>query len=363
MIRIKPVYALACVGLALAAISAWVLNEQGSAQPPLFAPPSNPYANGIYALGMVESLQNQGADIALNPQVSATVTKVLVREGQVVHAGEPLLQLDDRVQRATAEQLSAQTEAAVSALAELHAQPRPETLTIAAAQVDNAAATHKSAADTLAKQEQAFAIDPRSVSRDTLDTARNAEAIAATALKVAQRNYALIHAGAWSYDIVNQQHLVEVAAKARDAARVQLGNYVLRMPEDGIVLAINATVGSYASPQGVFDPRTQAVLPVATVGTPQARMQVRAYVDEILVPRLARSGQIVAVMTPRGTTQHIPLRFERVQPYVSPKIELSDQRQERVDVRVLPVVFSFDRPRDLPIYAGQQVDIYIGGGK
>ena len=179
MIRIKPVYALACAGVALAVVSTWLMNEQGTAQPPLFAPASNPYGNGIYANGMIESLQNQGQDIALNPQVSAQVTKVLVHEGDTVHPGQPLMQLDDSVQRAATAQLAAQADATHGALAEPRAQPRPETLAIAVAQADNAAATHKSAADTLAKQEQSYRLDQRSISKDTLDTARNAEAIAA----------------------------------------------------------------------------------------------------------------------------------------------------------------------------------------
>ena len=46
----------------------------------------------------------------------------------------------------------------------------------------------------------------------------------------------------------------------------------------------------------------------------------------------------------------MPLTFVRVQPYVSPKIELSDQRQERVDVRVLPVLFEFTPPPHVAVY-------------
>ena len=276
MIRIKPVYALAAAGVVLAGVSAWLLNEQGAPQPPLFTPAANPYATGIYANGMIESLQNQGADIALNPQVSGQVSRVLVHEGQAVRAGQPLMQLDDSIQRATTAQL--------------------------AAQVANAAAVLKNAHDSHAKLERAFQIDPRAVSPDQLDTARDAEAIAATALKA--------------------------AAKSRDTGRVLLGKYQLRAPVDGLVLALTATQGSYASPQGVYDPRTQAVLPVATIGTPQGRMQVRAYVDEILVPRLPAAEHMTAVMSVHGSSRRIPLHFERLQPYVSPKIELSDQRQE-----------------------------------
>jgi len=44
---------------------------------------------------------------------------------------------------------------------------------------------------------------------------------------------------------------------------------------------------------------------------------------------------------------------------VTPKIELSSQRTERVDVRVLPVIFSFEPSKDVPVFPGQLVDVYI----
>jgi HlyD family secretion protein len=64
-------------------------------------------------------------------------------------------------------------------------------------------------------------------------------------------------------------------------------------------------------------------------------------------------------MSIRGTDIKVPLEFVRVQPYVSPKIELSNEKQEQVDLRVLPVIFRFEK-KDAPVYPGQQVDVYIG---
>ena len=96
------------------------------------------------------------------------------------------------------------------------------------------------------------------------------------------------------------------------------------------------------------------------MGAPQTQLQVRTFVDEILVDRLPEPANMEAQMFIRGTDAHIPLRFVRIQPYVSPKIELSDQRQERVDVRVLPVIFRFEKPEKLALYPGQLVDVYIG---
>ena len=66
----------------------------------------------------------------------------------------------------------------------------------------------------------------------------------------------------------------------------------------------------------------------------------------------------VAQMQIEGSEVKIPLEFVRVQPFVSPKIELSNQRQERVDLRVLPVIFRFEK-KDAPVYPGQLVDVYI----
>ncbi len=49
-----------------------------------------------------------------------------------------------------------------------------------------------------------------------------------------------------------------------------------------------------------------------------------------------------------------------LQPYVTPKIELSDQRQERLDLRVLPVIFRFKPSAATAVYPGQLVDVFIG---
>ncbi len=96
------------------------------------------------------------------------------------------------------------------------------------------------------------------------------------------------------------------------------------------------------------------------MGDTQNYIGVRCYVDEILVHRLPQSSQMHARMSIRGTNINIPLEFVREQPYVGPKIELSNQRTERVDVRVLPVIFRFAKPKDITLYPGQLVDVYIG---
>jgi HlyD family secretion protein len=100
--------------------------------------------------------------------------------------------------------------------------------------------------------------------------------------------------------------------------------------------------------------------PVLVLGTSQVRLNVRCYVDEILVPRLPDTAKIKAQMSIRGSNVKVPLTFVRMQPLISPKIELSDQRLERVDVRVLPLIFRISDTGKLNLYPGQLVDVYIG---
>src|SRR5262245_59108237 len=87
-------------------------------------------------------------------------------------------------------------------------------------------------------------------------------------------------------------------------------------------------------------------------------LQVRADVDEQNAPRL-QPGQTATAYIKGDTTQPIELRFVRVEPYVVPKVSLTGASTERVDTRVLQVIYSFERPADRPVYVGQQVDLFV----
>ncbi|HVN86131.1 MAG TPA: biotin/lipoyl-binding protein [Candidatus Binatia bacterium] len=358
--RTRLLFLLSAAGLLAGLLSAAFFALHAQPNTPAFRPPSNPYERGVYANGIVESEQASGANVNVYPEVAGTVTEIAAGEGQRVSRGTPLVQIEDSVQRATAEQLRAQATAAVAVVEELRAQPRPETLEVAASQVRAAEATLRTASDQLAKQRASYTADPRSVSRATLDDATNAVRVARANLGVARRQFDLVKAGAWIYDIRNEEAQAAALAKAAAASEALLGKYTIRAPVDGTVLSINATVGSYISSQGTVDPYTQSAVPIVVMGLQSERLAVRAFIDEILIPKLlGKSNRLQAVMYVRGTDVHIPLAFVRVQPYVSPKIELSNARTERVDLRVLPVIFRFERPANLPLYPGQLVDVYV----
>jgi HlyD family secretion protein len=348
------------MGILAGLLSAYLYGVEKKPLPPVFQPAPNPYERGIYANGIIESYQSNGANINIYPEVSGRIMRILVAEGDSVRRGIPLMMMDDSVQKATTEQQKSQAEAALALLEELRAQPRKEVLGVTIAQVELAKANLKTSQDQLDKQKMSYDLDPKSVSQDALDNATNAVKVAQANLDVSQKQYELTQAGAWIYDIRNQENQYNALSKAFMASSALLDKYTIKAPVDGVVLSINGTVGSYISSQGTYNTYTQGFDPILVMGRSETYLNVRCYIDEILIPRLPQPSQMKAQMFIRGTNISIPLEYMRVQPYVTPKIELSNQRTERVDVRVLPIIFKFKRPPNVNLYPGQLVDVYIG---
>jgi HlyD family secretion protein len=351
---------LVVVGALGALVSAFVSAAPHKPLAPYFNPAPNPYAEGVYARGIVESYQSNGANINLYPEVAGSVVRLLVAEGQTVTKGTPLVQIEDSIQRATVEQLRSQAEAAQALLEELHAEPRRENLQVAAAQSAVAQAGLKTAQDALDKQQASYALSPESVSRDVLDNAINARKVAGANLAMVTRQYELTRAGAWVFDVRNQEKQAEALVRAYAASNALLAKYTIRAPTNGTVMSVGAVVGGYVSPRGVYDTYTQGFDPIVVMGTPNGTLGVRCYVDEILLSRLPPIDKLAGQMFIRGTNTRIPLEFVRLQPYVSSQPVLASQRPEKVDLRVLPVIFRFRPPSTVHMYPGEDVDVYIG---
>jgi len=348
------------MGILAGLLSAYLYGVEKKPLPPVFQPAPNPYVKGVYANGIIESHQSTGANINIYSEVSGRIVQILVAEGDNVRQGIPLIMMDDSVQRGITEQQKSQAEAALALLEELRAQPRKEVLEVAIAQVELAKANLKTSQDQLDKQKMSYDLDPKSVSKDTLDNAINAVKAAKANLDIAQKQYELTKAGAWIYDIRNQENQYNALTKAFMASSALLDKYIVKAPVDGVILSINGAVGSYISSQGTYNTYTQGFDPILVMGRSETFLNVRCYIDEILIPRLPQPTQMQAQMFIRGTNINIPLEYMRVQPYVTPKIELSNQRTERVDVRVLPIIFKFKRPANVNLYPGMLVDVYIG---
>jgi len=143
---------------------------------------------------------------------------------------------------------------------------------------------------------------------------------------------------------------MDLKAKKRriKAKKVQLEKHLLNAPKDGIVSRFTPRVGEYVSNQS----QESAIV----IGSKQ--LQIRADIDEENAERIQKDHPAVAYTRGLSKTP-IELEFLRIEPYVIPKTALTGRSNERVDTRVLQVIYSVKESEKLPIYIGQQVDIYI----
>jgi HlyD family secretion protein len=86
-------------------------------------------------------------------------------------------------------------------------------------------------------------------------------------------------------------------------------------------------------------------------------LHARVDIDENDAWRMHADASVLAFV--RGNRElKPPLTFVRTEPYIVPKRSLTGDSTERVDTRVLQIIYGFDRG-DLPVYVGQQMDVFI----
>jgi RND family efflux transporter MFP subunit len=235
-------------------------------------------------------------NIAVGTPVSGIVTAIYVKWGERVKAGDSLLQIDDR---------------------DLQAQLLP-----ANARVKEAEATLAMAQTQLRLAESVP--DKRAISVEELSNRRSVVAIDEAALALAQAQV--------------QQLKIEIARRT------------VRALVPGQILQIKTHLGEFAQ-SGVVNP------PLMLLGQDIPCLHVRVDIDENDAWRFRPGSPAVAFV--RGNAElEAPLKFVRVEPYVVPKVSLTGQITERVDTRVLQVIYSFDQSR-LPVYVGQQMNVFI----
>jgi HlyD family secretion protein len=157
-------------------------------------------------------------------------------------------------------------------------------------------------------------------------------------------------------EVRTREHDVSVAEAQLTAARAQvaqdrirLERMVVRAPRASTILQVNIRAGEYAA----ATPKD----PVILLGDVEC-LHVRADVDEQNASRF-QPGQPATGYLKGDSTMPFELRFVRIEPYVVPKVSLTGGSTERVDTRVLQVIYAFEPMQDRPVYIGQQVDLYV----
>lgn len=271
--------------------------------PILFPPPKSPYPHAIAGAGIIEA---SSQNISIGSPFNEVIDKIFVVEGDIVKAGDALLQLDLR-------NFQAQFDAAKAAL---------DYALVAVEDKKTQFSFYQRLKDTKAVSEQVYQ----------------------------QAHYAFLEA----------QANVDVAKGNLFETETNIQRSIIRAPIDGQILQVNCHIGEIApvvpfiSPQATWLTAANGTLILMGAVNP---LQVRIDIDEDDAWRYEKGSSATAFV--RGNSHiNFPLTFLRIEPYVIPKSSFTGITTERVDTRVLQVLYNFHRG-DLPVYTGQVLDIFI----
>jgi multidrug efflux pump subunit AcrA (membrane-fusion protein) len=337
------------LAVAMLSLATYHLVHTGRAPPPL-DPPARParapYADTIAGTGLIEPWTE---NIALGTHAAGVVREVCVKVGDHVDEGAPVFRIDDRQWRADLAVRETRLAFTRAQLARLEEQPRREELPGSAARLREAQARHAEEEDRFARSQKL--IERRIISEEEFAQRRQALAVAREQLAKAQADDDLLRAGAWEFDKNTARATVAEAQAQVDQARTEIDRLTVKAPVPGIVLQINVRPGEY-----VAQPSNQQLLVLGNIEP----LHVRVDIDEADIPRFQK--RLPARGFVRGDAAHpIDLEFVRVELYVVPKRSLTGNSTERVDTRVLQVIFAV-RDADFPLYVGQQLDVFVEAG-
>ncbi len=346
---ILPVIALAMLAFGVNHIRTRQ-RETPQTAPPI-APAVSPYLNRVAGAGLVEAATE---NISIGTQLPGIVDRVVVKVGQRVHSTDPLFELDTRQIRA---QIVAQEAHLASARAELAKQdqlPRPEDIPPIMAERHEAEAMVLQSEDEYARQQRLS--KDKATTDASLVTSRQMLAAARSKVDRIQAEEARLRAGAWEPDKVIARAAVALAQTEVDQLKTQLERHLVCTPklmdEDGAV-ELEVLQVSVRPGEAVDNLSGKALIMLGDV----RRKHVRVDIDEHDVPRFRKDGAAIGVLRGNGE-KTFPLKFVRVEPFVLPKKSLTGDNTERVDTRVLQVLYEVTSGAD-SIYIGQQMDVFI----
>jgi multidrug resistance efflux pump len=307
----------------------------------------------IGAVGLVEP---SSQEISIGTEISGTVAQVLAVPGVWVKRGQPLFVLDTRMAEAAVAQRRRDLAAAEARLAlararlpglEAEVQAASTAVEAARAEMDDASdvvriASGLNSGDTIA---------PREITRrrNALRMAEAKHAEAASRLALARANLDLSDETKGGANIAIERAAIEQARASLRFAETDLDLRTVRAPIDGQVLRVNINPGEFAQAGTVAQP-------LIVMGRTDP-MHVRIDVDEADIRRYRQGASATASV--RGETDRkMRLNFVRVEPLVVPKRALSGMATERVDTRVMQLIYAIEDDA-ATILPGQQVDVLI----
>ena len=259
-------------------------------------PPSPPPVSSYaQTVAAVGLVETSTENIAVGTEIAGVVSNIYVQVGDRVKAGEPLFSIDSRATRAELATRQAAVQVADAALAEAKYQ---------------------------------LELGNRLTDQKVLSVEENKN-----------RGFAAQKAEA---------QLTQARAQL-NSIETDLERLTVRAPVDGQVLQVKVHLGEFA-------PTGSLPIPLVLLGNVE-KLHVRVDVEEHEAWRVRPEAKAAAAV--RGNANlRTPITFVRYEPFVVPKKSLTGDSTERVDTRVLQVIYRID-DKNVPLFVGQQMDVFI----
>jgi len=355
--------AVALVALSFAAVQLSKAQQKPPPVSPPIEPGKSPYTKQLAGAGIVEP---ETENIAVGSNVSGVVQRVTVTVGQTVKPGERLFQLDGRSLKAELAVREAVKGSAQATLDKLLLPPRDEERPAFEAKILEAEANRKDLKQVFDRLARVSANSPDAVSADEVARRRLAVEVADAQVAKVKADFQLWKAGTWAPDrkiaaasVAQSDAQLRQTDIERERLTVTAPRFRWKSSSDGRdvpddagveykVLQVNVRPGEF-----VGNTPNQALVVLGCVG----KLHVRVDLDENDIARF--DTRFTGVAKPRGNPDaSYPLAFVRVEPYVVPKKSLTGAGTERVDTRVLQVIYAIDT-KGQPLYVGQQMDVFL----
>ena len=338
---------ISVLGIGLAVYLVYKQSRPAPNAPPSGQPTKSPFSNRVAGSGLVEpatEIMNIGTSI------SGTVQSISVKEGQLLKKGDILFTIDQRDTVAQLGAAKAKLEVATRKVEQLKSMPRVEDVDRAKAIV----AQRQSALDdaTLRLQRLNAVEDQSAISANEKPTRMFELNLTTSRLAEAQSELAKLIKGTYPEDLAVAVAEAKVADADVGMLQTDLAQSEVKAPIDGTVLRVNARAGEFAAAGTLREG-----LVVMGQLTP---LHIRVDVDELDAWRFDPKGKAVAVLR-GGKIVEFPIEYVRTVPVVIPKRTLTGENSERIDTRVMEMIYRFtqDNPKVLP---GQLLDVYIDSG-
>ena len=272
--------------------------------------------------------------VAVAAEVSEPIVSIAAKEGDVVHAGDPILALDPRRTDAQLAQAKAEAQRAESALAELRHGTRIETIDAARATLSGAESTQQNARR---ERDRLAEIRKRGlIAQADLDNAETALRTATAQANNARANLTELLNGTRVEDIEQAEATLASAQANVEHLTLTRARLDVRAPADGRVDALPFKLGDQP-------PLGATLVSLLSGAAPYARI----YVPASQRAQLAEGARCRVNIEGVGTTFTATTRSLRSDPAFTPYFALTGDDASRLAYRA-ELVLDGDDARKLP---------------